>query len=252
MSELSNNGIYLDPDLARFYELGDKPRSDFEHCRQLASKATSMLDLGCGTGALAVSLAQTTYVTAVDPAAAMLDIARNRSGGDQVEFLQGDARSLRLDRKFDLILLTGHTFQVFLTETDQLAALATIATHLSATGVFIFDSRNPDFPGDKQRDPLKNRRRVMHPEMGMIEAWNGSTYDERQQILSYENGYKVVTSGEEFAAHAQIRYTSQSDLMRLLRISGLSVDRWMGDWQETPFSADSQEIIPFGKVGLAP
>jgi len=170
MNELSNNGIYLDPDIARFYDLGGKPRPDFETCRKLAASATTVLDLGCGTGELAVSLAQTSRITAVDPAAAMLDIARNRSGGDQVEFLQGDARSLRLDRKFDLVLLTGHTFQVFLTETDQLAALATIAAHLSATGTFIFDSRNPKFPGEKERDPLMNRRRVRHPDMGMVEA----------------------------------------------------------------------------------
>lgn len=211
-----------------------------------------MLDLGCGTGELAVSLARTAQVTAVDPAAAMLEIARNRPGGDHVEFLQCDARSLRLDRKFELILLTGHTFQVFLNEADQLAALATIAAHLSATGAFIFDSRNPDFPGDKQRDPLMNRRRVRHPEMGMIEAWNGSTYDARQQILSYENGYKVLASGKEFSARAQIRYTSQSDLLHLLRMSGLTADKWMGDWQGTPFAADSREIIPVGKVGFAP
>lgn len=248
MIEASKNGIYLDPDLAQFYDLDNRQRQDFEYCRSLAGSASTILDLGCGTGELAASLANTAQVTAVDPAAAMLDIARKRVDGDQIELIQGDACSVRLDRKFDLILLTGHTFQVFLTEADQLAALATIAVHLSSSGQFIFDSRNPDFPGEKQRDPATNRRRVQHPEFGMIEAWNGSTYDETLQILSYENGYQVEATGEIFSAPAKIRYTSRCGLAEMLAISGLSASRWLGDWQGSEFVAESPEIIPVGKM----
>jgi len=37
----------------------------------------------------------------------------------------------RLGRRFDLVVLTGHAFQVFLTDDDQRAVLSTIAEHLA-------------------------------------------------------------------------------------------------------------------------
>ena len=86
--------------------------------------------LGCGTGRLTVTLVDgNTEVVGVDPAAAMLDVARAKSGGGAVEWIQGDARALRLNRRFDLVLLTGHAFQVFLTSANQVAVLRTIAAH---------------------------------------------------------------------------------------------------------------------------
>ena len=145
---------------------GTRQRDDFAYCLGLAKDAASVLDLGCGTGELAAALAGGRSVTGVDPAAAMLEIARGRPGGEPVTWVVADARSVRLDRRFDLVLLTGHAFQVFLTADDQRAALATIAAHLAPGGRFIFDSRNPDAPGRKERTREETLRRIDHPRLG--------------------------------------------------------------------------------------
>ena len=50
-------------------------------------------------------LASSRKVTGADPASAMLDIARSRPGGERVEWVEADARSLSLETRFDLILL---------------------------------------------------------------------------------------------------------------------------------------------------
>ena len=142
---MDEDRLYHDPALADFYDLenGWERAPDFDYCERLAEGAQSVLDLGCGTGELAVALSAGRTVAGVDPAPAMLAIARAKLGADAVDFVEGDARTLRLGRRFDLVLLTGHAFQVFLTTEDRRAALATIAAHLAPGGRFVFDSRNP-------------------------------------------------------------------------------------------------------------
>ena len=52
--------------------------------------ARSVLDIGCGTGTFACLLAgRGLTVTAVDPAAASLQIARGKPGADRVRWVQG-------------------------------------------------------------------------------------------------------------------------------------------------------------------
>ncbi len=245
MSTISDDPLYRDPSLAQFYDTANRWGPDFDFCMKLAEDANSALDLGCGTGELTAALAATCNVTGVDPAAAMLDIGRARPGGDKVEWVGGDARTVRLRKRYDLIVLTGHAFQVFLTEEDQRAALATIAAHLSPAGRFVFDTRNPGFYGE--RDVRHSSvRQLEHAELGAIEASDESHYDEATGILSYENGYRVLSTGEHFAGRSKILYTSREKLSGLMRDAGLTVDAWYGDWEGNPFHAQAREIIPVG------
>jgi SAM-dependent methyltransferase len=247
MSKSSDDPLYRDPSLAQFYDTANRWGPDFDFCMKLAEGANSALDLGCGTGELTAALGATRNVTGVDPAAAMLDIGRARRGGDKVEWIEGDARTVRLRKRCDLIVLTGHAFQVFLTEEDQRAALATIAAHLSPAGRFVFDTRNPGFYGE--RDIRHSSvRQLEHAELGAIEASDESHYDETTGILSYENGYRVLSTGEHFAGRSQILYTPRDKLARMISDAGLTIDAWYGDWEGNPFHARSREIIPVGRL----
>jgi SAM-dependent methyltransferase len=134
---VTSDRLFTDPDLAQFYDLDTGWGADCDYCCRLAEDARSVLDLGCGTGLLAAALAADRFVVGVDPAAAMLDIARRRVGGDRVPWVEADARDVRLQRQFDLVLLAGHAFQVFLSRGDQAAVLRTIASHLAPRGRFV-------------------------------------------------------------------------------------------------------------------
>lgn len=248
MAGRGNSNLYCHPDLARFYDLGGWPRPDFDFCTTMAKSATSVLDLGCGTGVLAASLAAGRTVFGIDPAKAMLDIARLRPGGGDVTWAEADARSVRIDRHFDLVVLTGHTFQVFLEDEDQAAVLATISDHLAPNGRFIFDSRNPACPARKIRTRQETLRQISHADLGRFEAWNVSTYDEATGILSYENSYRALRAETVFSAPAQIRYTARDALAGMVEAAGLRVDRWLGDWQGRPFEDEAPEIIPIGRL----
>ena len=239
--------LYQDPALAHFYDLSNGWGPDFDFCVAMAEGAQSVLDLGCGTGELAAHLGRTHDVVGVDPAEAMLAHARSREGGDRVDWVNGDARSIRLGRSFDLIVLTGHAFQVFLSDEDQLALLETIAAHLTPEGRFVFDSRNP-LRQEWEQWRRKDRKTLMDPALGETEQWGGFAYDEASGIVTYETTYKVVKTGQTFHSPARIRFASQEHIAEQIAKAGLAANIWHGDWSGAPFTPDAKEIIPVGRL----
>lgn len=243
---MSDDPLYDDTDLVSFYDLENGWGADFAFCARLAAEAKSVLDLGCGTGQLAVALAESCEVVGVDPAAAMLAVARRRAGGDRVRWIEADARDLDLGRRFDLVLLSGHAFQVFLTPADQAAALGTIACHLAPQGRFVFDSRNPAAEAWRNWTPERSRRRLTHPLFGTVEAWNDAARDAATGIVTYETHYRIAGDGRHLAATSRIRFTQKEELEVLVAEAGLHATRWLGDWQSSPWTPQSPEIIPLG------
>jgi SAM-dependent methyltransferase len=253
MANSSDDPLFRDPDLASFYDVEngeavDTGRDDFAFCRALARDAGSVLDLGCGTGELTASLAEGRRVVGADPAAAMLNVARRRPDGDKVRWVEAGAQDLRLGETFDLILLTGHAFQVFLTDDAVRGVLNTIALHLAPSGRFIFDTRNPDYRMWETWVPEKSMRTITHPVHGMVNAWNKVAFDEATGIATYQTFYEIPAMNKTLSASSQIRFIGEDRLEALIVDAGLKVDRWLGDWQGAPYQPGSREIIPIGQL----
>jgi len=244
---VAGDRLYDDPDLARFYDLENGWAPDLDYCARMARDAGSVLDLGCGTG-LFLASPGTQPRTGVDPAAAMLEIARRRPGGEAVTWIEADARTLALDQRFDLVVLTGHAFQVFLTEPDQRAVLAAIARHLSPQGRFVFDSRNPAAEEWREWMPDTSRRTLRHPDLGRVEAWNDAAQDPRTGIVTYKTFYRIPATGRTLSAASRLRFTPRTRLAELLDEAGLAVDEWLGGWDGRPCTPDAPEIIPIGRL----
>lgn len=241
--------LYRDPQLVDFYDLENSWGKDDDFCSNLASTVSSVLDLGCGTGRLAAALAsEYRMVVGVDPAKAMLDIARTKASGNHVSWIEGDARELSLDRRFDLILLTGHAFQVFLNDSEQRAVLKTIAKHLAPNCRFVFDSRNPLAKEWLEWGPDESKRKLMHPQYGEIDAWNTAQHDSATNNVIYQTNYLVSATGRLFTAESHIQFSPQSMLATMIVECGLEVDQWHGDWGGNSFAPDSPEIIPLGRL----
>lgn len=240
--------LYSDPDLVQFYDIENEGGEDQAYCLRLAKDRQSVLDLGCGTGQLAAALADGRSVTGVDPAAAMLEIARHRPNGERVDWVEADARDVRLGRKFDLVLLTGHAFQVFLTPSDQQAVLRTIAHHLAPGGRFIFDSRNPEMEEWRSWNPQQSERILEHPRLGAVKAWNDTVRDAVTDVVTYETNYEVLASGQRLSAESDISFPTKEALAEMLSVSGLVVEEWLGDWLGGAYCRTSPEIIPIGRL----
>jgi ubiquinone/menaquinone biosynthesis C-methylase UbiE len=244
------DGLYNDPDLVQFYDIENEWGDDFEYCKNLAAGCSSTLDLGCGTGMFAASMAQDTRreVVGVDAAGPMLDIAARRPGGERVSWVQDDARKVQLNRRFDLIVLTGHAFQVFLWAQDQSAVLRTIARHLTTEGRFIFDSRNPLVEAWKTWTPHASERLIKHPIFGEVLAWNDASQDPQTGIVTYGTYYRIGTNGRIYSSRSKLAFPSRENLSSMMHDAGLVVERWLGNWAGLPFSPTDREIIPIGRL----
>jgi len=71
-------------------------------------------------------------------------------------------------------------------------------------------------------------------------------HDPATGIVTYETHYRIIASGRHFMASSRIRFTPKEELEALIAEAGLHVTRWLGDWQESPWTPASKEIIPLG------
>jgi SAM-dependent methyltransferase len=238
--------LYRDPAFARLYDLDNAWGPDLDACVALADGASSVLDLGCGTGRLARRLAAMgKRVTAVDPARAMIDVARDGAGAGDVEWIVADARDLDLGRGFDLVTMTGHVFQVFLTPADRLAALRTIRRRLARSGRFVFDVRNPAREEWRDWRPRASRRVFDDPGRGEVTAWNDVVHDPVTGVVTYQTGYRAADGGPRIA-RSRIAFPDRAEVARHVEDAGLAVLDWWGDWERRPFTADADEIVAYG------
>ena len=105
----------------------------------------SLLDAGCGTGALAIEAAQRgAQVTGVDVSARMVEIARTRAGeegcGEGIAFSSGDMLAPELGR-FDHVVLMDSL--IHYDRADIVAALAGLAARTSRSLLFTIAPGTP-------------------------------------------------------------------------------------------------------------
>lgn len=105
-----------------------------------------ILDLGCGTGRHDVFLSRLGHeLTGVDLSQEMLEVAkaeaqRFEGPGRAPTFSQGDVRTLRLGKTFDVVVSLFHVMSYQTKNSDLLDALTTIKEHLQPGGLFVFDA----------------------------------------------------------------------------------------------------------------
>ena len=241
---------FIEDRLAALYDLFYPPerRADFAFYLPLVLSAQSVLDVGCGTGALlrmAREAGHTGRLCGLDPAAGMLNQARRRS---DIEWVHGALSSAAWDREFDLIIMTGHAFQEFVEDEEIRGALAAIRLALSDRGRFVFETRNP-----------------------LVRAWEHWATEYTAEVTDVSGAvvrcaYEVetpVTGGivhsiNTFSSPAwdgpqvsrgTLRFLDMDVLSSFLRGAGLEVEEQFGDWTRRPLTETSPEIITIARRG---
>ena len=163
------DALFADPRLARLYDVFDGDREDLTAYLGLVAElgADRVLDVGCGTGTLALLLAgQGRTVTGLDPAEASLAVARAKPGADRVTWRHGDATTLPTLR-VDLAVMTGNVAQVFVTDDEWAATLRGLHAAVRPGGHLVLETRRPERRAWEDWDGPGQRREV--PGVGEVE-----------------------------------------------------------------------------------
>lgn len=236
---------FSDPRLVAVYDTINayEPDTQPRFVRELAAEigASKIVDLGCGTGPIARELAGLGYeVIGVDPAPAMLAVARTRPNGDRVRWIDGGAEAIDVIGA-DLAIMTGHVAQFFLTDADWSDALAALRAALRTGGRLAFESRNPDARGWEGWS--HGARRVVHdPVAGALEVWVETRAIE-DAIVHYTIRYRFEATGERRHAPSALRFRTLAELTDSLERAGFVVERVTGDWDGRPVGPDAPELI---------
>lgn len=169
--------LFAVPELARLYDPLDPDRRDLEHYVRILAElgATSVLDVGCGTGTFALMLAgRGLSVTGLDPAEASLEVARGKAGAEHVRWIARWADEQPRSR-FDAVTMTGNVAQVFVTDEEWVSVLQASRRALRPGGHLIFETRDP-----------------------AAKAWRGWTRDQTQRTVHTDVG--PVTCFEDVTA----------------------------------------------------
>jgi SAM-dependent methyltransferase len=101
----------------------------------------SILDAGCGTGSLALSLASEGYrMTGVDLSPEMIARARAKDKASAIDWRVGDITSLELGATFDAVLSVADVFNHLETLDEWEAALRGFQAHLRPGGLVLIDA----------------------------------------------------------------------------------------------------------------
>lgn len=127
---------------AQFYDriMGDRREEVarlLSYIRRHRPRASSLLELGCGTGAILSGLAPTLAVTGLDRSPEMLAIA-----ADQVpaaRLVSADMTAFRLPARFDVVICVFDTLNHVPAFGGWLALFDRVHEHLADDGLFIFD-----------------------------------------------------------------------------------------------------------------
>jgi ubiquinone/menaquinone biosynthesis C-methylase UbiE len=198
-----------------------------EVLRRFRFSKKKVVELACGTGTLAVALAQDGYqVVGVDRSAAMLRQARKkaRQAGVSVTFIKQDIRELSLRDPVDLATCFFDSINYLLCYQDLVRAFACVARVLNPRGLFVFDMNTAIGLADHW-DYHKGGR-----DLGDAAIIGSNTYDPRRKLgtIRITVFKKIASQGveslfEKFTETHSERAYRPSEIKNALQEGGLKL-----------------------------
>jgi len=239
--------VYSDEEAAALYELLNPwgPSDDFYLA--LVMDAKSVLDIGCGTGALlhrARLAGHAGRLCGVDPDAASLDIARRQT---EIEWRLCAASSLAWHREFDLATMTGHAFQALASDDELRASLSAIRRTLADGGRFAFETRNPLARAWERWNPANaidvvdasgRPVRISH----QVESVVGD-------VVTFTETTSESGGGPLRVDRANLRFLDVDALASFLTDAGFEIEEQYGDWRRGRLTRESPEIVTIARAG---
>lgn len=232
--------IYNNSHLAAIYDADNPDGEDHDFFRAKAEElnASRIVDLGCGTGLLTTTLVSPDRsVMGIDPASAMLDVARARPYGQQVEWLQGTAELIQ-PTSADLVIMSGNVAMHILGDEWHMT-LEQISKGLIKGGNLIFESRNPDAQAWKNWSHQATRETPM----GLLQESEETTEPNEHGIVTMRCRYRFLEDNYEVNTQQKLQFRSQQQIVEDLQAVGLIVTASYKNWHRENFIGGAEQPL---------
>ena len=194
------------------------------------------LELGIGTGRIAVPLAQRgVRVHGIDLSEAMVARLREKPGAEEIEVAIGDFATTRVEGSFSLVYLVFNTIMNLTTQDEQVACFENAAAHLEPGGCFVIEVMVPRLRSIAPGERIHVFSYESPEEMGFDE------YDVANQGLVSHHVW--VDDGKRETLSIPFRYAWPAELDLMARIGGMKLrERW-SDWNREPFTSESANHV---------
>ena len=215
-------------------------------------QATSVLEIGCGSGHLASRFVAAGYTyTGVDVSPQMLELARNRC--PEAQFEQADMRTLHLNSTFDAVLITARSLSYILTNADILSTFGQLKSHLSPTGTLHFDFIDAAsfLPGLNPETVVEHR--AMHNGQPYLRQsryrpnlTTGFGWDWHSDFFMEQPGKSLQPVADD---DATLRAFLPTEIRLLLQLAGLTV---IAEKRQPTYAFDTWVFSAQQEFGLSP
>ncbi len=230
-----------DPRLVDLYDVDNPDGPDHDFYQALADDidASSILDLGCGTGLLTVTFARPgRYVVGVDPSANMLAYARARPGGHDVRWVLGDSQRIP-DGPFDYAVMSGNVAQ-HIADPDWARSLADVRQAMRTGDILAFESRNP--AARAWLDWTSQRSSTRSTAHGSLREWSEAEEIAPGQIrLTAHNWFEKT--GDHVVETSLLTFREREVIGRQLAAAGFKVEAVYRDWSRAAFTGEAALMV---------
>ncbi len=217
-----------------------------------------VLEYGIGNGRIALPLARHGIaVVGIDHSPEMLkDLAARLSDEPaevrkRVTTKRGDMRSVRIRKRFPLVICPFNAALHLYTRDDVERFLAGVRAHLAPGGVFVCDISIPVFE-DLLRDPARAypMPRFRHPTTGDVVRYEEHfDYDRARQVLFVSMDFTPQKHPERaFSTPLAHRQFFPCEWEALLHYNGFEVDKVEGDFHGGPLDRTSDVMVWHARV----
>ncbi|WP_406692164.1 class I SAM-dependent methyltransferase [Saccharopolyspora sp. ID03-671] len=229
------DAMFAHPWLAPLYDAFEPDRSDLDAYLEIADELGSarVLDVGCGTGSLAIRLEETgRTVVGTDPAEASLAVARAKDGSARVVWVRCDATILPTIAA-DLAVMTGNVAQLFTTDEEWTRVLLSVRAALRPGTHLVFESRKP---ARRAWERWPGTTSVDLPGIGLVERHDELT-DVTPPLISFRSTYRFP-DGEELLSDSTLRFRTEEEIATSLAEAGFD----LLEVREAPDRPDEEHV----------
>ncbi|MCX4909694.1 bifunctional 2-polyprenyl-6-hydroxyphenol methylase/3-demethylubiquinol 3-O-methyltransferase UbiG [Streptomyces sp. NBC_00878] len=221
----------------RMYQSDSEIRLAVEFISSQASPGSRILELGIGTGRIAIPLAEHGFrLHGIDGSPAMLEKLRERDPEGRIDVTAGDFTKEGTGLEFDLVTIVLNTFFMAVTKEQQIGCLTRVREQLAPAGRFVLEAFDPA-PFHGMTKPEFSMRHLDEHSV-MLDTF---TVDRSRQLLV--GTHTIIDGGPPSTTQHVLRYAFPYELDLLAELAGLKlVERW-GGWCREPFTHGSPRHV---------